>query len=379
MAQRKVMHVLEATLGGTRRYLEDMIYARALDSYECALIYSTLRSDLQFYTLLQELKKRAWKLYEVPMKREVKPFSDIKSLFDVRRAILGFQPDILHCHSSKAGALGRLSTLLISKRYRPAVVYSPHALAIYQGKQYIYIEQILAKATDRFIAISASEISEIVQYCKAPIQNVCTISPFIDCSYYSPISQENARQVLGIAPGVKIITAIGRLSEQKDPLMFLKIYKQLKINHPDLLAIWVGDGNLRSNVEELQAQLGLEGLRITGWVTDVRPFIAASDVVVVPSRYESFGYVTAESQAMERPVVATRVNGSVDIIKDGVTGYLFDAGDISDGITKINNLLSNATRASEMGKNGRDLVYKKFSPDEMCHNLAKAYYQITTS
>jgi len=379
MTNYKVMHVLEATAGGTRRYLEDMVFSGALDSYKCAFVYSLLGSDQQFHLFLPELAKRNWELYEVAMKRDFKLTSIIKSVLEIRRAILAFQPDIIHCHSSIAGALGRIASLLIRKRNRPLIVYTPNALAIYLGKQYIYVEQILARFTDLFVAISDSEAREIARYCKISPKYINTVWPSINCSHYSPISRKSIRQTLGISLDVKIVTVIGRLSEQKNPLGFLEIYKQLKVSRPDLLAIWVGDGDLRPKVEEIQTQFGLEGLTITGWITDVRPFIAGADVVVVPSRFESFGYVTAESQAMERPVVATRVNGSIDIVKDGITGYFFDVEDISVGVKKIDYLLSNAEKADEMGKNGRILVQTKFSSSEMCCNLEKAYLKIIES
>ncbi|MEI6291443.1 MAG: glycosyltransferase, partial [Chloroflexota bacterium] len=170
-----------------------------------------------------------------------------------------------------------------------------------------------------------------------------------------------------------LIVAIGRITEQKDPILFLEIYKQLKKEYPFLQAIWVGDGNLRRRMEEFKQNHGIEGFFITGWVNDVRPFIAAANVVVVPSQYESFGYVSAESLAMERAVAATSVNGSIDIIEDGITGYLFLPGDISEGVKKIGNLLVNEDIAVEMAKNGRKKVLNKFTSELMCYNLEQAY------
>jgi glycosyltransferase involved in cell wall biosynthesis len=315
MVRIKVMHILEATAGGTRRYLEDMVHSGALDSFDCAFIYSTLGSDQQFYSLLQELNRRQWNLYDVPMKRNFDIYSYLRSVFGIRRAILDFQPDVIHCHSSFAGAFGRLACYFIKLSKRPKIVYTPNALPIHLGKHFEYIERLFAKFTDLFISISDSENQEIVQHCKVSPNRVSTVWPSIDCSYYSPISLESARVPLGLSPDEKVIVGMGRLCEQKDPLSFFEIYRRLKIDYPTLRAIWIGDGELLDRMKELQTEFALDRILITGWVRDVRPFIAAANVVVVPSRYESFGYVTAEAQAAEKPVVATRVNGTVDIIK----------------------------------------------------------------
>ncbi len=373
MVKIKVVHVIEASLGGTRRYLEDMVYSGALDNYECSLVFSTRRSDPQFYKLLDEFGRRNWKLFNVGMKREVDPISDIKSIYSIRRLILELSPDILHCHSSKGGALGRIAAILIPRRIRPAVIYTPNALAIHLGKQYIFAEKILAGITDLFVSISESEGREIAQYTKISPGKIHTVWPSIASTYYSPMNQDISRKILNIDQTTKLIVAIGRITEQKDPILFLEIYKQLKKEYPFLQAIWVGDGNLRRRMEEFKQNHGIEGFFITGWVNDVRPFIAAANVVVVPSQYESFGYVSAESLAMERAVAATSVNGSIDIIEDGITGYLFLPGDISEGVKKIGNLLVNEDIAVEMAKNGRKKVLNKFTSELMCYNLEQAY------
>ena len=96
----------------------------------------------------------------------------------------------------------------------------------------------------------------------------------------------------------------------------------------DISAIWVGDGDLRVATERLAAELGLtDRFSITGWVPDVRAHIGACDVVVLPSRYESFGYVTAEALSMGRAVVGTAVPGTVDLIDSTAFGDLLPVGD----------------------------------------------------
>ena len=257
------------------------------------------------------------------------------------------------------------------------LLYSPHALSIYPYAQ--YLEQWLAKITDFYVAVSESEKIQIADQCRVSRDQIRVVSPAIEVDHFQPIQRREARISLGLDQDIPIVVGIGRLVEQKDPVAFVNIIELLQRNISQIQAIWVGDGELRANIE---AQIDRSGLRdnihITGWQEDVRPYIAAADVVLIPSRYEGFPYTVAEVSAMERPVVATRVTGIVDIIKDGSSGVLFEVDDLDGGAEAVHRLLKSPTTAIEMGRQGRYIICQNYTIEVMRHNLNDVYQQVIT-
>lgn len=370
----RVLHILEATLGGTRRYLENIAEAVPVDAIQSGLVYSTERCDEQFLRFLGYARKAGWYLNEVPMCRAINPVRDLWSIQRILKILDVFKPDIVHCHSGKAGGLGRLAVLLQRGR-RPKVAYTPNALPSHLGWRYTALELLLARFTDHFIAVSASEKREIVRLCRTDPMRVSVVWPVVDGKYFTPVDKGEARRAIGVADEARLIVGVGRLSWQKDPITFVKVVSRLGDVFPDVYGIWVGDGELRSQVDGVIKEEGLsKKLFVTGWKCDVRPFIGAADVVLMPSRYESFGYVAAESMAMGIPVVGTRVTGLVDVI--GNSDLLFEPGDWLTASKIVELLIRLPERARSIGEAGRKSVMERFSPSAMARNLAETYWRL---
>src|SRR5271168_2956708 len=122
----RVLHILEATLGGTLRYMENVAKATEGSEIVSAFAYGMSRADSRLHPFLDSVKKMGWTSYATDMRREISVRNDLTSLKQLRRAVTHFAPDLIHCHSSKAGALGRAAVAM--HRKAPAAVYSPHAL-----------------------------------------------------------------------------------------------------------------------------------------------------------------------------------------------------------------------------------------------------------
>src|ERR1700733_5200613 len=321
MRPLRELHVLEATLGGTLRYMENI--AEATDGLDIvsAFAYGTARADSHLRPFLKRISNLGWTCYPVDMRREVRPWTDLKAWFQLRCAVDHFAPDIIHCHSSKAGALGRASVFL--RRDHPARVYSPHALAAPLGSIYLKIEKLLSRYTERFIAVSDTERKEILDFSLAAEESVSVVYPSVDVMHFQSLSQQKARQILGIGSS-PLILAIGRLTAQKDPVAFLRVMEHLHERQPDVRAIWVGSGEGEAEfLSKIAAAQMQHVVRIVPWQHDVRLYLAAADVLLSTSRFESFGYVAAEALAMERPVVASDVTGTRDIMQRPFSEWLY--------------------------------------------------------
>jgi glycosyltransferase involved in cell wall biosynthesis len=367
----RILHVLEATLGGTLRYMENIAEATDGLDIDSAFAYGTARADSRLKPFLQRISRLGWSRYPVDMRREVHPWNDLKAWIQLRLAVADFAPDIIHCHSSKAGALGRTSAFL--RRDHPARVYSPHALAAPLGSIYLKIEKLLSKSTERFVAVSDTERKEILGFSLAPEKSVSVVYPSVDSEYFQPSSRQLAREILGIG-SAPLILAIGRLTAQKDPIAFLRVVECVYAQQPDVRAVWVGAGEGEPDFLSSVRAAGMEHvIRLIPWQHDVRTYISAADVLLSTSRFESFGYVAAEALAMKRPVVASNVTGTRDIMLDRFGEWLYpqDRTDIAAGL--VLQLLRDPDASVAIGDLGRSEVEKQFSTERMRQSLMQAY------
>jgi glycosyltransferase involved in cell wall biosynthesis len=368
----RVLHVLEATLGGTLRYMENIAAATEHTQIVSGLAYGSARADSRLVPLLERTKAMGWLTYSIDMRREIGPRTDLPAFVKLRKTISIFQPDIVHCHSSKAGALGRAAASL-QFRGAPVRLYSPAAIAAPLGAKYLTIEKMMARYTDGFIAVSDSERADIVGWALADQSRVDVVYPSIDPEYFRPLAQDQARLSLGLGPG-PLVLGMGRFTAQKDPASFLQIIKRLHSKLPKVTAIWLGSGETERAFRELVREAGLEKVvSLVSWQHDVRTYIAAADVLLSTSIFESFGYMVAEALSMEVPVVATDITGTCDIMTGDLREWLYPAGDYERAVCLLNSLLANASKASAVGRLGRSEVKHRFTIERMRRALIESY------
>ncbi|MDQ3878215.1 MAG: glycosyltransferase [Actinomycetota bacterium] len=305
--------------------------------------------------------------------RAISPRHDLRAFRQTRQIIKRFRPDVVNCHSSKAGALGRLAVR--STRRRPAVVFTPNALALSLGTHFRAVEWVLGHlCTDVMIAVGDSERIEIIDSKVVPRERVAVVRPFIDTDWFSPLSTDVARREVGVDEGAPLIVSVGRLSTQKDPLSFAEIVGRVRSRIPSVKALWVGDGELRPDFEASLRKLGLcDSVHITGWQRDVRTYFSAADVVLFTSLYEGLPHAVAEALAMSRAVVATRVTGTVDVVGDGTYAKTFAPGDLDTAAGHVVSLLHSPDTRLALAKPGREYVRQAFSRERMRSDLLRAY------
>jgi glycosyltransferase involved in cell wall biosynthesis len=365
------LHVLEATAGGTMRYMENIAEATAGLNIVLGFAYGVARSDSRLEPLLNRIRDSGWQTFPIDMRREINVIHDFSAFWQLRKVIQSFSPDILHCHSSKAGALGRVAGML--QWARPVRLYSPHALAAPLGGHYLRIEKLLSGYTERFVAVSESERQEIIEYSLCKPEFVDVIYPSIDFDHFKPASKKEARRLVGLGSG-PIVLAIGRVTPQKDPASYIAIVKRVVARRPDARGIWVGSGNGDKRFMEMVNAAGLgDVISVVAWQHDVRNYIAAADVMLTTSKFESFGYVNAEALAMHLPVVASNVTGTSDVMREELQQWLYQPDDHEQAAALIFRLLENPRLAHEVGAQGRRIMLRSFNTERMRESLVASY------
>jgi glycosyltransferase involved in cell wall biosynthesis len=172
-----------------------------------------------------------------------------------------------------------------------------------------------------------------------------------------------------------VVGFVGRLTPQKDPVAFVRTLATLRASRPDVQGLVVGDGPLRSTVEDVARALGVT-CRFVGERDDVTALFALVDVFLLTSVSEGFPFVVLEAMAMERPVVATAVNGVPEIVEDGVTGVLVARGDVDGMARALLGMLASPGAARAMGRAGRRRVAERFTARRMADETQALYLRL---
>jgi glycosyltransferase involved in cell wall biosynthesis len=315
------------------------------------------------------------------LRRPLNPVEDLRALGDLRREIRAGRPDVVHTHTAKAGALGRLA----ARRARvPVVVHTfhGHVLEAYfsrpVARAFVEAERRLARGTDALIAVSAAVRDELLALGIGDRRRWRVIPLGLELD---PLLSElpdvaPARAALGLPTDLPVVGIVGRLAPIKDHRTFLRAAARLAGQRPDVHFAVVGDGELRGELEPaFRASLG-ERVTFTGWVRDLPALYASLDVVALTSRNEGTPVSLIEAAAARRPVVATRVGGVADVVVDGRSGVLVPRGDDAALADAVEEIIGQPGRARAMGEAGRAHVSERFSARVLVDRIADLYEEL---
>ena len=319
---KTIMHIAEAA-GGVERYLVSLLKKiRKYNEYEHIVVCSEYFDTGKFSGIVKEL-------ICIPELKNAISFShDSKAVYQVRRVIKSHKPDVVYCHSSKAGAVGRLAAIGCHCK----VLYNAHGWAfnmrgISTAKRILYqsVEKALAPLTDRIICISEYEKKSAIAHRICSKKKLSVIYNGIDFDEYRDILPK-AKDEFGIPDNAFVVGAVGRLTQQKSPDIFVKMASEIKRKIPEAFFLMVGDGIQRAEIEEQICKHRLrDSFCITGWVDNPLDYASCFDVSVLLSRWEGFGLVLPEYMLLGKPIIATSVDAIPEVV--GEAGILVAPND----------------------------------------------------
>ncbi|MCW9066407.1 MAG: glycosyltransferase family 4 protein, partial [Ignavibacteriaceae bacterium] len=286
---------------------------------------------------------------------------------------------IVHCHSTKAGFVGRLAAF-VSRH--PNVIYSPHGFMFCDNrilmKRYLYLtmEKYLGYLTQKLIAVSGSERDLAIQHNIVPNKKIITLFNSIDPSDFDDFNYtNNVPQKMKNGSEI-ILGTVGRLYYQKDPITLIKSFKLINSQFPNTKLVIVGDGPLEQVCIKLIDKLGLNSkIELTGYQKNSKAYYKMFDIFILSSHYEGLPYALLEAMSMGIPSVGTDVVGIKDLILNGSTGYLADEEDYKGLADAVINLLSNPQLLSEFSENAKRITRENFN----FNNGIKEYQEFYSS
>jgi glycosyltransferase involved in cell wall biosynthesis len=318
--------------------------------------------------------------------REISPIRDLLATFRLARIMRVQRPHILHTHTAKAGAIGRAAALLAGRARPPIVVHTfhGHVLRGYFGRFrtgiFRWLERLLAPVADALIAVSPEVRDDLVELRVAPASKFAVIRLGIQLEERLAAgkeAREETRRALGIADGRFVVGWIGRMTGVKRADDVLRAFKLLRESKVDAYLCMVGDGPDRDSVEQLASELGLvRHCLFPGYQEEVGQFFSAFDVFVLPSGNEGTPVTAIEALASGCPVVATRVGGVPDVVRDGDDGFLVEPGAVEQLAHRLYRLAADPDLRSRMGESGRTRVLRRYSVDRLIDDVDRLYREL---
>lgn len=385
MEKRKTirpLHVLQIVgdpVGGLRRHVHSLL--RGLDPAEFRLsyVYSQASVDSAFGRDMVELRPHLHA--ELPLNIHKKPHpSDIANLLRLYRFMREARVDVVHGHGAKGGLYARLA----GNWSRARTVYTPHGGAahdmfsctealVYQG-----VERLLAGITDHYL-FESRYTAEAMHRKLGKLKgnwsiNLNGIEPFAhDACRDFPVSLKDADR-----RGITRVGIFAMLREQKGQSYAIEAVAKLRHEGQNISLHLFGDGPDRCRLMAKAEALGVtDAILFYGDVSPVEPWMAAMDLVVIPSLFESFGYVAIEAMALEMPVIASATGGLIEVLQcEGAT--LVPPANTEALRNALREYLNAPAILQAAAKRGAKEVREKYSASAMVARTAEVYQRLVS-
>ena len=385
----KVVRILGRLTGGPARQA-CLLHEQLATDYHTRLIAGNLCTGESEMDYLLGSNDGVFRINEIS--REISWWSDLRACWKIFLFLLKERPQIVHTHTAKAGALGRVAAWLAGV---PVTLHTYHG-HVFQGyfgpaktKVYLMIERLLGKLTTNIIAISASQKKELSEtYQVAPAEKISVISNGFDLHSFGPQQRTEMRKALGIAEDRFVFAWTARMAPVKDVDLLAEVIRGQAERKSKAFFLVVGDGEEKPRLEQLIQ--GCNNAKLIGWQDNMDQIWSAADAGILTSRNEGTPTALIEAMATGLPFVSTDVGGVKDLALEPM-------GPLPEGMGKwasngfltartekaisfcIERLMEEPGTAAEMGAAGRAFVMERFASERLIEEMMDLYRTLATA
>ena len=362
----KIVHVIASLgMGGAETLLAQIVKRQAQDGH-----------DVHIVTLLADTSVTIdGKVTIHQLSRDGSRPMVILMMARLARVLALLRPEIVHSHMLHSNLLMRLVRLVVAV---PKLINTVHSAYETSNLAYRAAYRLLDRLADCTVFVSREAQERYVAERLSSADRSAVVLNGIDTNYFKrdPVAGKRVRLELGIDENCVLITAIGRLTEQKDYPNLFAAFSHVVDLRPDARLLVVGDGELRTQLEDLVGKLDL-GSKVVfaGIRRDIPAILSASDLLVLASAWEGFGLVLAEAMACRVPVISTNCGGTAEVL--GSCGSLVPIGNSEELASAVLHTINlSAGERQELGMSARARVCKEFSIDQTIRNWYEIYRRL---
>jgi len=317
--------------------------------------------------------------------RAIRTGRDLRALVKLVRIFRQLQPDIVHTHTAKAGALGRVAAWLAGVPVKIHTFHG-HVLEGYFSpavtRMFVEAERTLARMTDRLVTVSPRLRTQLLAMGIGRPEQVEVVPLGLDLARFGRARPESPtlRPSLGLSAETPLLGIVGRLVPIKDHTTLFQAMARLQPNGSPAHLVVVGDGEERPRLEGLAGRLGLgERIHFLGWRADLETILKELDVVICASRNEGTPVALIEAMAAGVPVLSTDVGGVADLVAHGETGWLVPPSDPPSMARAIRQLLGDEALRARLAAAGRAVALERHGVEGLIRRVEALYTALTAA
>jgi glycosyltransferase involved in cell wall biosynthesis len=370
----KVVHVCTVGVTALRLLLPQCTYFRE-QGLDVSFVFSPGPESMMLW-------EKGFPVKEIKIEREIKPFKDLVSIWQLRHYFCQLKPDIVHTHTSKAGLAGRIGAWLAGV---PIIIHTVHGFPFHEGMPYIQmklyqnLEKLGARLSTAVLSQSKEDVENAAQIgIKSKSDGLVHIGNGIDVNKFNPKKFDKEkklriRQKFGLKPDTLVLTTVARVNPLKGYMDLIDAIAKLPSGNWHLLCVGEDEGQMeeikdRINRLALESKVSMLGIR-----DDIPEIMSITDIYILASYREGVPRSVIEAQAMEIPAVVTNVRGSREVVIDGKTGFIVPPHDPENLAIAINNLMVNRELRYQFGRAGRQRVLAEFNEEKVFERIFHIY------
>lgn len=363
--QQTIVHVTEALGGGVLHCLVLLANRQVAAGDDVTIIHS-VRPDTPSPRQLDALFHPRIRRIVLPMRTRIGPH-DLYDAVALTFTLARLRPDVIHLHSSKAAALGRVAAKALGMGHR--TIYSPHGFAFLKQdvsplkvRMYLFAERLLHALCGHVVACSKSEYEYATRLLGGK-ERIAMVENAIGAEGFADHGPRAPRQAMTVCTS-------GRVTYQKAPWRFSRL--AIRLAHPRASFVWFGDGEAQA----VRDWIRRDALELTGWLDGrtLRARLAQCDLYVLPSLWEGMPIALIEAQAAGLPAVCSRVAGNRDVVEHGVTGFLARNDDELEMYTR--RLIEDDALRARMGEAARRRARSRFGSEHQFRAYVGLYRRL---
>ncbi|MGQ0633655.1 MAG: glycosyltransferase [Planctomycetaceae bacterium] len=291
------------------------------------------------------------------------------------RELRSYRPQIVQTFLFHANLAGRVAGRLAGARH----VVSGIRVAERRARWHLWLDRLTNRLVDVNVCVSRGVAQFSLREGGLPAAKTIVIPNGVDVEAFANAPPADLQQ-FGIPPGAQVVLSVGRLDAQKGIPTLLAAVAPLTSRFEALHVLLVGEGPQRAELEHAIRDRGLaQRVHPAGWRSDVPHLMRAATCLALPSHWEGMPNVVLEAMAAGLPVVASRVEGTDELIVAGATGLLVAPGAADELSVALITLLSEPSRAAAMGHAGQERARREFSWEQMVHSYENLFLRLSAS